>query len=216
MSITKEHGVVMLATEDKTNLRLTNHKKLEYVFDRYPARNALGNYQHLYFTSNEEMVENDWCYNPNNGGSVVRYTKYFRITVFKIIATTDPKLTTPTKLEDRDDILYDNKLPQIPKSFIESYVKNPVDKVELDTIWSHRNGGEYVLRLVNNEVVVVERGFFVPEDVNYNPVTHDLDRPKPYTKEEVESKLFEMMNDFGFMSSKEDIANFNNWIKENM
>ena len=39
---------------------------------------------------------------------------------------------------------------------------------------------------------------------------------KTITKEEVESKLFEMMEDFGLMSSKEDIENFNNWIKKNL
>jgi hypothetical protein len=56
-TITKEVNVVMLATEDKTKLRLTNHRITQYVFDRFPAKNALGNYQHLYILSDDEIKE---------------------------------------------------------------------------------------------------------------------------------------------------------------
>jgi hypothetical protein len=101
-SIFKEHGVVML--------------------------------DYMYFTSDEEIKEGDWylfeeitlqCVNKAeaercNGGlkSISDVTK-------KIIATTDPKLNDkyfPSK----------HNIAKIPQSFIESYTKNPVDKVELE------------------------------------------------------------------------------------
>ena len=54
----------------------------------------------------------------------------------KIIATTDPKLRSDSLIEDparpEDNLLIRKGIPQIPQSLIESYCKNPVDKVMIE------------------------------------------------------------------------------------
>jgi len=202
MSTTKEHGVVMLATEDKTKLRLTRHRIPKYVFDWYPARAAAENYQHLYFTSDEEIKEGDWflddTMSPKNSLQDLEYEL-----VGKIIATNDTKLNREiegAKGESVTDIF-----PQIPTSFIESYVKNPVDKVLLEyeellcPVTTEKCGVPcksksvcntgLTLKLVNNEVVVASK--FNPERVSEEELSKNrIEAYEPaiklYTKDEVE------------------------------
>jgi hypothetical protein len=122
-----------------------------------------------------------------------------------VLATTNPKLTF---LKEGDEYNGYNLIPQIPQSFIEDYVKNPVDKVELEyekcgrLAIRHYEPQDYKLKLVNNEVMVVES------------------KPKLYTKEEVE-KLCEKAYSDG---ENEGYINYPmlkgggqfKWLKENL
>ena len=110
--------VIMLPTEDKSNL--INDKAIGLQYNS----NTLGyNPQHLYFTSDEEIKEGDWCINekyPNKPFKNINLEKGQG--VIKIVATTDTTFTQP--------IPY---FPQIPQSFIKEYVKQGgIDEVELE------------------------------------------------------------------------------------
>jgi len=126
----------------------------------------------LYFTSDEPIEEGDWCYNDNTDvleqvfelGDMDHYVSHYK----KIIATTDPKLMHSGEIVDYKGVAV------VPQSFIESYIKNPVDKVLLE--YNERlvctegelcptvtNSGErckgkviekQILKLEDNEVVV--------------------------------------------------------------
>jgi hypothetical protein len=94
-------------------------------------------YQHLYITTDDKIKDGDWyiiqgaspegVYNTlPNGGVKKEFAK-------KIIATTDTQLLvqgfTSKKSKEWKSIF---ELPQPSQSFIESYCKNPVDKVMVE------------------------------------------------------------------------------------
>ena len=178
----KEVNVIMLATEDITGL-LHGNQTTRYVPGlRIEPTNGYVS-QHLYFTSDDEIKEGDWLYD-----TALKHILQLPLVHVKcgcdgqfkkIIATTDPKLRVGGGTGLRQDSI-SVSIPQIPQSFIESYVKNPVDEVLLEyeratyDDWMD-NGASPVpdkLKLVNNEVVVeYERGMTIT---------------KMYTKEEVE------------------------------
>ena len=166
-TIYKEHGVVMFATEDKSNILLWEIRgNLEYYKERVETREGKsGKNQHLYFTSDEEIKEGDAIYSPISkrvfksvDGS---YLKQVENPIDKkIVASNDPEIKTITGIVGSG---LGEPLPQIPKSFIESYCKNPVDKVELeyDRYQEFAPKGEidslaykYKLKLTDNEVSI--------------------------------------------------------------
>lgn len=119
--------VIMLPTEDKSNL--INDKAIGLQYNSIPLNNTLGyNPQHLYFTSDEEIKEGDWCINekyPNKPFKNINLEKGQG--VIKIIATTNTKLVLSDKFTTYDI------LPQIPQSFVEKYAKQGgIDEVELE------------------------------------------------------------------------------------
>jgi hypothetical protein len=84
---------------------------------------ALSKFYHIYITTDDEIKEGDWYILKRNGFplTIEIAMNEFEIGNLlgdeeKIIATTDTKL----------------KLPQPSKDFIESYCKNPVDKVMVE------------------------------------------------------------------------------------
>jgi hypothetical protein len=116
--------------------------------------------QHLYFVSDEEIKEGDWTIDVDcelshgrltsidNKVELDRYANNPLYNIKKVIATTNPRLSTcskvfvkqdNTKAECVSDInsccgkIANSRylLPKIPKSFIESYVNKPVVNVEL-------------------------------------------------------------------------------------
>ena len=195
-TIYKEHGVVMLATDDSSMLRRNTYKftekhgnPLEYGRVRN-AKERGYEYQHLYITSDEEIKEGDWCYHPTFGKGIAKivrselcyyagprhkgdgsFTSPLRNLIdelSKIIATIDPKIgITDHRVSPVPNFC---AFPQIPKSFIESYVKNPVDKVEVEyeveyEVWDANTllakeerlkltNKEERLKLTNNEISI--------------------------------------------------------------
>ena len=225
-ALTKEVNVVMLATEDKTNLlQVDGHKNL--VYDDYFAINSLGTYQHLYFTSDEEIKEGDWCYDSLRG---CIWQKSDKITCNgeiykKIIATTDPKLETAISCPDGIEgcmVAHYQRHPNIPQSFVESYVKNPVDKVELE--YDEWVDQDTELKLVNNEVVVSD-GFIKLGSIYENErkrreqrasiLKVDIilpDEQKLYTREEVETLCGRAVMECVNYSGRE----IDKWLKDNL
>ena len=109
--------------------------------------------QHLYFTSDDEIKEGDWCieyddidctwlspYQPiNKEWDMVSKANYCRKrgTVRKIIATTDSSLTVPylNNLGNQIEVNGVNQiksLPQIPEPFIEEFVET---NGKIDEVW---------------------------------------------------------------------------------
>lgn len=146
----------------------------------------------IHFTSDEEIKEGDFYIHMQNGDGL-RMRKCIGgnlpMDARKIIVTTDPKLgITDHRVSPVPNFC---DFPQIPQSFIESYAKNPVDKVKLEyqasefikdgisrpvldegILKDYKGDWLYKLKLVNNEVVIeYERGITIT---------------KLYTKEEVE------------------------------
>lgn len=224
-TIKKEHGVVMLATEDKVidgslisrsiddKLAITNCLTLE---DKNAEKDEHKN-NYLYFTSDEEIKKGDWLHNSfsNNIGKAL-FDERGDLHLRKIIATTDPTFWAP--------IPY---IASIPQSFIEFYVKNPVDKVELEYVqatyedWME-NGASPVpnkLKLDNNEVVVVpeKNTMSVVEFMN-----KQCEVGKLYTKEEVEELCKSAMSN-GYNAGQYDAGchdapyiKESQWLKDNL
>jgi len=151
MKLNKKIQVHMLPTEDKTLLYLSpvTHKPILQAYEQLGPCN-----QHLYFTSDEEIKEGDWCLYKNRfGGLIVCKAKhtltgmvyqvpnedYGNINggitpladeILKIIFTTDTKLTCKHSIG-----LHEVLLPQLSQSFIEAYVKaGGIDKVLVEYI----------------------------------------------------------------------------------
>ena len=182
----------------------------------------------IHFTSDEEIHESDFYIHMQNGDGL-RMRKCIGgnlpMDARKIIVTTDPKLgITDHRVSPVPNFC---DFPQIPQSFIESYVKNPVDKVELEYEVSEDKGYGAsrpvpTLKLVNNEVVVV------------NYVHQRIGRGvsgKLYTKEEVEDLCKNAMDwaddlrcnidrkvIFGGDPDKEveELMDKDKWLKENL
>jgi len=189
-NITKEHGVVKLFKE------LDNSKEF-----------------YLYFTSDEEIKEGDWYVYLSK-----RYKDYrlCKGTKFGKLEREDKKVvaTTDLALKGRGNNI---RIPQIPKSFVESYIKNPVDKVELEykciRLLSCPSKEKCKLKLHNNEVVIKE-----VTSLKESQRVGRIERVKTYTKEEVE-KLCREALDYGRFSLSSMIADsvrVEQWIKENL
>ena len=146
----KEASVVMLPT-DKTDGMLweTTSGQLihTHVSGKFKTEYKPFN---LYIVTDDEIKEGDWClffwdgmkdgelgqvgsepqqYLPSKGHTL-------NLNLRKIIATTDPKLRSDSLIEDparpEDNLLIRKGIPKIPQSLIESYCKNPVDKVMIE------------------------------------------------------------------------------------
>ena len=78
----------------------------------------------------------------------------------KIIATTDPKLRSDSLIEDparpEDNLLIRKGIPKIPQSLIESYCKNPVDKVMVEYSRTMDGTPTYNRLMLNsnNEIII--------------------------------------------------------------
>jgi hypothetical protein len=264
MSTTKEHGVVMLEADsspailENTYIKESKHgiSPLECSGTTFDVLTQLPKealeyrgykLHHLYLTSDEEIKEGDWyidiyteCIELCPSKEDAEATKDFIDDYKKIIATTDPKLTFNGGLNPSEDILRKSRfIPKIKSHFIESYVKNPVDKVLLEYEWDGRvnykdKPSVYNLKLVNNEVVVASK--FNPERVSEEELSKNrIESYEPavklYTKEEVEIialKAIKWANDlrcdidrkavFGGDSTKEvtELMDTDKWLKKNL
>ena len=147
----KEASVVMLPTDKASDILVNTyinetHSTSKFVtgvakdtLDELPieAVELRGyKYQHLYFLSEDEIKEGDWGANEKGEVRQIEPSTRFKWKYKKIIATTDPKLRSDSLIEDparpEDNLLIRKGIPKIPQSLIESYCKNPVDKVMIE------------------------------------------------------------------------------------
>ena len=145
----KRAKVYRLPTEDKAGIIMFNSELYlnnGYIEDddQYLLGDTTSNshqepksafeFQHLYFTTDEEIKDGDWFYNTfGDNQPLIQQRKGNWKTCYnhhKIIATTDPKLTYLSKnkaivtFEGKDTELdVQKRLPQPPQSFIEEYCK---------------------------------------------------------------------------------------------
>ena len=230
----KEAQVVMLPTEDKTDILLNiyineTHKSNSFcigttgdILKELPveAIERRGyKYQHLYIIDDSKIKSGDWClffwdgmkdgeirqvgsepqrYFPENGHTLNRNLR-------KIIATTDPELNVIYTNEEppTNPVAHFNyNVPQIPQSLIESYCKNPVDKVMI----------EYTLpdkiknALIMGNLSRAQDSDYILKVDSHNEIIISVIEEKLYTREE-------MIEAFGSGVSGIPRAK---WIKENL
>lgn len=130
MSQFKKCKVVMLPTnENVENCLLTSVIPGKIFFEKSYMTQSYLKYTnkksyHLYILSDEEIKENDWFYDSDNGvnnGIYMHVRGHITKTSKKIIATTDKSLTkTSFKVFSN---LQSHQLPQPSQSFIEKWVE---------------------------------------------------------------------------------------------
>lgn len=238
--IIKQEQWVMLPIENYSDIVHSTSKYGGLFLSRHysPMKDMGDSYQHLYLTSDEEIKEGDWVIYQTASKSWRMYGKCNKekvqsankdVDYYKIIATTDKSLKIDTNLEDRVDVLYDNKLPQIPESFIKYYVEKQgkVGDVELEyndrylgyacgntilTVGEHSQEIEgtakdtrvFSLNLTDNNEIIID----IPKE-----------EEKMYSRDEVEELIRRSCSDMMLYS----LDNFsgkrlimNEWIKENL
>lgn len=139
----------------------------------------------IHVLSDDTIKEGDWYIHHNMlGVASDRHEESPLEEAKKIIASTDSKLIRVDSV--RVDIVWTSHIPQIPQSFVESYAKNPVEYVELEyeievvgvpNIW--------MLKLTNNEVVVVESEYLYNTRQMTTQELEDKFDIKLYTREQV-------------------------------
>ena len=239
----KKHKVVMLPTEESNIILWEIRGELDYYSDKQKYKEGKSAIpQHLYLTSDEEIREGDWVYNSsrnfgkriykcqrvreNNEGFPYKVSNpikgdeamYLSNKTFKVIATTDPKLTKVDEVSG--DNVWTSPIPQVPQSLIEYYAKHQPEYVELE----YEMNGEYdggctaiwkQLKLVNNDVVWVEHRTM--SIVDYMNKQHEVG--KLYSREEVE-ELCRSAHRSG-KAVGENIESYSwdeieKWLKENL
>jgi len=134
----------MLPTEERTDVLVNTYKKDELVaLDEKEYEENIGKlkergfeYQHLYFTSDEEIKEEDWYIDDKNviRQSITSDKDHWktRPDYKKIIATTDRSLLKPYTEQTLNDVAI---LPQPSKAFIKKYCElGGIDEVMIEYI----------------------------------------------------------------------------------
>ena len=230
----KECNVVILPTEDMTNIVKTPHLKYHKAEDIFYEKTM--KYQHLYITSDDEIKESDWIYCSLNKGKVYQCKNIAfnnkiwnnsEDNVFKIIATTDKSLlisyreTTKFTSMDRK-----KSLSQPSHKFIQAFVRaGGIDKVlveyEFDEITTRLNFknkglGYWTPGFSKNNIYKLKTD-------SHNTITIKSVEEKIYTRKEVEALCHEAYNSgyaeasglcCGPMQDPEE--NSFDWVKENL
>ena len=223
---TKNLNVVMIATKDKTEISLGNLVQGMIYHDDIRPDYTNRTYQYLYFTSDNEIKEGDWFVNlinnfiSNNYNLFIKQSKTGHIMVCeKIEATTNTGLELFAHRKDSVNNPCPQMLPQIPKSFKESYIKafnngSPIVTIDVEMSYKRQQGDEsnttnsnHIKTTSTNEVIIVE-----PKTSLFNPPYK-----KTYTEKEVDAKLTERTNllvnkamSFGATLS------LKTWVEENL
>ena len=217
----EEAQVVMLPTET-SYIAIVKETGLPQLFDKLIVHSKNLRPVHLYITTDEDIMSGEWVLFAD----VVMIAKSFDDRVVydgegnsfmkgnckKIIATTDPKLRSDSLIEDparpEDNLLIRKGMPKIPQSFIESYCKNPVDKVMVEYGLFHdgnfKDDGEtHPFKSIsrpkltsNNEIII-------------HPIEEKL-----YTREEVEALIRSYQDELGIMGGASTFVS--DWIKKNL
>lgn len=185
--------------------------------------------QNLYFLSDEEIKEGDWCYDKvlNIVFQTDKYTdfKYVNQTdnVSKVIATTDKSLSKTIKSNyiqfgDKVEETKIEFLPQTPQSFIEHFVSeynkgNIITEVEVEYEPDRpKNSTHYVMGSFNWQLKINS-----DNTINIKPIKDS------WSREEVESILHMIVNDSHCSINRVKHANsnecagfVNKWIEQNL
>lgn len=149
MSTFKKTKVVMLTTNEKaSSLSVLNSGKLNYGAEAMSSINT--KLQHLYFLSDEEIKEGDWCVDKHKVVFKQETDKIFSEFTGskKIIATTDKSLMWHDKTPIGENVNGLWKiLPQPSQSFIEKFVEeynkgNVITEVMVEYEYSYRKNDD--------------------------------------------------------------------------
>lgn len=179
--------VVMLSTDKATINKGKTTGKLYYDGGIFEEDDG-GMPQHLYFCDDSEIKEGDCVLHKDSIKPLhvddVIYPNQFDDSWNKVIATTDKGLIIYSEQWDTNKQDWKDKLPQIPLSFIESYVDKQVDEVEIEInmpdpakyrrVGLIERNAHFALQAVmfptpkltdNNEVIIVSSKMYSREDV---------------------------------------------------
>ena len=178
----KKTPVVMLPTNEasyicKVTEGTSNFPKdsLVLTYDGHMALCGKAINQHLYFLSDEEIKEEDWCWNQYKGDSemcIGQVGKVWDKSMKKIIATTDNSLKIETELSAyyRNGVGGALSLPEPSPEFIKKYVErhNKGEQimevmVEYDTFFEHPKGCRMT---VDNKPEIIHRQW---DEIKVNP-----------------------------------------------
>ncbi|MGK2864670.1 MAG: hypothetical protein ACSLE0_22260 [Chitinophagaceae bacterium] len=239
----QEVQVNILPTKDKSHLQLRTNKSgsIKLIYYKHSLGCISRVNQHLYFTTDEEIKEDDWGIGfavgikKQDGTRVGRGhflfkhdgTSIGKLNAIcegsrKIVATTDKSLKLPcTCLGMQDKVKCnwmckthrDYMLPQIPQQFIEEYIKQGgINKVIV----------EYEKKSYSNRFNSVDEtgikktwgtDLQIKTDSNNCVIVHLIEE-KMYSKKEVEILIKEYALKEHLRSN--DSRLLNNWIKENL
>lgn len=167
--------------------------------------------QHLYFLSDEEIKEGDWC--VNTGGDISKSTP-FRVDetvldfplIKKIIATTDTSLTVD---DPRSQLKGTLMLPKPSPSFIENFIEE------------YNNGNVITEVLVEyNDDIWGNGQIIIPSHVRVDSKDNTITTRKVkdnWNREEV-AKLIEktILNFIGSADDEHTNDKINKWIEQNL
>lgn len=224
-----ESNVIMLST-GKNNIAtpILKHNAIGTLYFNNKMKNTktLGNWQHLYFTSDEEIKEGDWRMITDKESSLYGQFEQKKSKLpendqwSKIIATTDQSLTEIRLIDGLDKDGYKVEtikqefcLPQPSHKAIKALCEqggfdkclveiesNCRDISALCTTESFANGC-----LSCDHTVKID---------SRNTITIKPFVEKAYTQSEVEQILFNYANDQGLLSTKSDVEQFNSLIED--
>lgn len=163
------------------------------------------NINHLYFISDEELKDGEWCYENSmkKGNKVFKYdsSNIWHKLAYKIVATTDKSLVY---LTNNGRVAYN--LPQIPEAFIKHYCEvGGIDEVEIEYY-------KYAEEL--NGTSLIPRDLYrIKVDSNNCVFTHTT--KDSWNREEVEKLIESAVHDFAGMNTYDD-DNLARWIKEHL
>lgn len=191
----KTFKVVMLPTKEVSVLTLWNNKELMLSKNSYRFYSKECAYQQLYVLSDDEIKEGDWQINHLTN-KVSKRTKsaleVSQVNCSKIVATTD--------ILHGEFLQYSGeryKIPQLPESFIQKYIKaynegNPITEVDLAILFS--SYGTNKEELEKNKTTVLQ----TTKDNSVICLYKKDKSGKKYTEEEV----IEFLTDFGVYLGK--------------
>ena len=178
--------------------------------------NTMWQPQHLYFTDDSEIKEGDWFYDEDI--NEVRNDDYIGgINIYKIIASTDPKLETSDEVFHNT---YKQKLPQPSQAFIKAYCEQggidwvdveyekPIDAIAI------RGGGSFTFEVAIRQAIL---GLKPIIDSVHNTITTHRIVEKMYSRD----KMIELCKKAFAQGEKGEgctalYKSFDEWIKENL
>lgn len=132
----KEHTIIALPTKGESKIIYNTIHKV-YGYGDMADIPTQPKY-HLYLLSDDEIKKDDWIYNKIQNQIFQRDSDLLNPTIAKkIIATTDTSLNKGDILvrhiiTEGENAGLISQYPNLSQSFIEEWVKNPIDKVMVD------------------------------------------------------------------------------------
>ena len=226
MSVKRKAKIILLPTNEKADLQKFG-RSLRYKFNH--VNSMVGEYQHLYITTDDEIKEGDWMINTNED-TLIRYNSVnegdgtWREFWRKVIATTDSSLSPKIHKGEVVDRSYpkefrDAILPQPSQNFIQKFVEaysvgNPIT----DVLVEYEKGLSEPLHkaLHNPSPLCFERLKVNPKD-NTITITRVKDS---WSREEVKTLLnnleTKLSEKSGYYKLGLNNFNFDKWIEKNL